>query len=68
MTDEFVTCPVCGKHGRLLTKAGLFRKHDDPAKTAALRDGGDPFGHQPCAAWGCTPEQAKKTFSLRLSY
>jgi hypothetical protein len=38
MRDEVVTCPVCGKRGRLLTKAGLFRKHDDPARTAALRE------------------------------
>lgn len=57
MSDEVVTCPVCGKHGR----------HDDPAKAVALRDWGDPLGHQACAAWGCTPEQAAKTFSIRLS-
>jgi len=68
MSDEFVTCPVCGKHGRLLTKGGPFRKHDDQAKTAALREWGDPFGHHTCAAWGCTPEQATGTCSIRLSY
>jgi hypothetical protein len=64
MRDEFVSCPVCGKHGRLLTNAGAFRKHDDTVETTAWREWTGTLEHQTCAAWGCTPEQAAKAVTI----
>ena len=42
-----VTCPVCKRPDRTLTKTGKVKQHNDPSKGRSW----DPFG-VPCAASG----------------